>query len=227
METEQSVPTSSSSEPQLISLDDNSSSTALPAPTAANNDTPPVSIIGNPAAASSPPENQSTSTPMQESNSQSRHANVDPDDMDDSPDYADLHADDPTISQASVSYVDVIKPGESRAVMLNRLRFYLTSSFPVTFKSIRCRGPADARLVIVTFKSLDDDESASEFSTLLSADHVDLKMVCVLWFLPTLGQGQKLLLTLLTAPIWSGRRNKFHGTPIADYVPLPAFKCYV
>ena len=56
---------------------------------------------------------------MQKSTFQSRHAEVDPNHMDDSSDFTDLNSDDATITQASLSYVNVAKPDKSRFDLLN------------------------------------------------------------------------------------------------------------
>src|SRR5277367_3481001 len=120
------------------------SSPTAPVPTAVDNSTSSVAQFGNLTASSPTIVNQSQISPLQPDITQSGQANVDPELMDDSHDFADHPSDDATISQASISYVDVAKPEESRATLLNRLKFYLTAAYPVSFKSLRCRGPVEA-----------------------------------------------------------------------------------
>src|SRR5277367_3150818 len=153
----------------LISLE----VTAAAVPTAADNGTLSTSQSGSPSGAETQGQNQSLESPLQPTPSVSRHADVDPDDMDDTSDFVNLHADDATLSQASVSYADVVRPDESRSALINRLKFYLSFSYPVTFKSLRCRGPSDSRIIVVTFKSTED---ITEFAALLSVTHDDLKI---------------------------------------------------
>ena len=91
--------------------------------------------------------------------------------MDDADDFSGRYTDDVDIFQASLSYNEVIKEQESRAQLLNRVKFYLTSLYPVSFKSLRCKGASDARLLIATFKASFEN---AEFKSLLKDNHVEL-----------------------------------------------------
>src|SRR5579871_4334701 len=91
-------------------------------------------------------------------------------DLDNSRDTADLPSEDVNILQASVPYADVVKEGESRSQLLNRITFYLTTLRPATFKSLRARGSGESRLVIATFKNA----SADDFDSFLHTEHLTL-----------------------------------------------------
>ena len=175
METEPLVPSSPlpPSSPDVISPN-SSSQTAAAVPTVANNDTNPIAENGNNAGASVGEMNQSSFSPplqMETSVSSSSAIDPDPDVMDDADDFSSPVSDDVTIFQASVPYADVVKEKESRGQLLNRIKFYLTSLYPASFKSLRCRGAPDSRLIIATFKISSED---SEFESLLRSDHTEL-----------------------------------------------------
>src|SRR5271156_6031207 len=94
--------------PSDFSSDEFSSATSsptAPVPTADNNSTSSVSQSGNLTASTPTMVNQSQILPLQPDVTQTGQAYVDPEEMDDSHDFADHPSDDATISQASVSYV--------------------------------------------------------------------------------------------------------------------------
>src|SRR2546421_2605674 len=78
-------------------------------------------------------------------------------------------SDDVTKYLASSPLNDIIKDKETRNNALNRVKFYLTSNFPTSFKSARFAGSGDETIIIVSFK---DEE---EFKLLLSMEHTELK----------------------------------------------------
>src|SRR3984957_3662617 len=80
---------------------------------------------------------------------------------------------DANISQAAVAYNDVVKDNKTKTNLLNRIKYYLTSLYPVSFKGLRCRGTGDSRLIVATFKFLEENQ---EFNALLASDHVGLKV---------------------------------------------------
>ena len=57
----------------------------------------------------------------------------------------------------------------SKNQVLNRIKFYLNSKYPTSFKSARCYGVGDEAIIIASFKDEDD------FKQLLSDEHHDLK----------------------------------------------------
>src|SRR5437588_4115530 len=78
-------------------------------------------------------------------------------------------SDDVTKFQASSSFNDIIKDKESKSQTLNRIKFYLNSKYPTSFKSARYNGTGEEAIIIVSFKDEDD------FKQLLSDTYNDLK----------------------------------------------------
>ena len=85
----------------------------------------------------------------------------------------DLNTADDGISKfyAATDISDVIRAGESKPQLLNRLKFYFTSAYPATFKSAFPKTiEDDVTLIIVCFKA-----ESSEYQQLLKDRHDDLK----------------------------------------------------
>jgi len=78
-------------------------------------------------------------------------------------------SDDVIKYQASVHFNDVVQEKESKNNALNRIKYYLTSKYPTSFKSARFTGSGDETIIIVDFKDAD------EFNLLLSDEHEALK----------------------------------------------------
>src|ERR1051325_3289939 len=72
---------------------------------------------------------------------------------------------------AATDISDVIREGESKAQLLNRLKFYFTSAYPSTFKAAFPKNiENDVTLIVACFKT-----DSSEFRCLLKDRHDDLK----------------------------------------------------
>src|SRR5205807_864089 len=78
-------------------------------------------------------------------------------------------SDDITKFQASTPLNIIIKNKESKSQTLNRIKFYLNSKYPTSFKSARYYGAGEEAIIIVSFKDEED------FKQLLSDEHTDLK----------------------------------------------------
>src|SRR5436309_15762844 len=65
-------------------------------------------------------------------------------------------SDDVTKFQASSPLNDIIKANESKNQALNRIKYYLNSKYPTSFKSARYNGAGDETIFIVSFKDEDD-----------------------------------------------------------------------
>src|SRR5947209_1048450 len=65
-------------------------------------------------------------------------------------------SDDVTKFQASSPLNDIIKDKESKSQTLNRIKFYLNSKYPTSFKSARYNGTDEEAIIIVSFKDEDD-----------------------------------------------------------------------
>src|SRR5437868_3727436 len=80
-----------------------------------------------------------------------------------------LVSDDVIKFQASVPFNDIIQEKESKNNAFNRIKYYLTSKYPTSFKSAHFTGSGDETLIVVSFKDAD------EFNLLLADEHDNLK----------------------------------------------------
>src|SRR5262249_34373642 len=85
---------------------------------------------------------------------------------------SDNPSDDVLVQRAAAPLSELLKADESKKSFLNRLRFYLNSSFPESFKSIRLSSTDLDSIVIVTFKH----DDSPEFANFLKSPHDDLKI---------------------------------------------------
>src|SRR5215475_13558643 len=76
-------------------------------------------------------------------------------------------------SQAAITAADLINTDETPNTLINRIKFYLTSNYPVSFKNVRSQGTGDERILIISFKHPATDQA--EFDDLLSRNHINLK----------------------------------------------------
>src|SRR5581483_190232 len=127
-----------------------------------------VSLIGNYTAGSpatpSPDDHQnksqhdSTNKNLEDVHHDSMNTNESP-----------VTSDDVTKLLAASPLANLIKENETKQHTLNRVKYYLNSKYPTSFKSARYYGTGEETLIIVSFK---DD---NDFKQLISDDHAELK----------------------------------------------------
>jgi len=138
---------------------DNPSTIPIQANTAINGN----NTAGNPATPST--NDQQNKSQHDSSNKNSGDDHLTPMNTQENP----VTSDDVTKFQASSPFNDLVKDKESKNQTLNRIKFYLNSKYPTSFKSARYYGVGDEAIIIASFKDEDD------FKQLLSDEHHGLK----------------------------------------------------